>query len=175
MFSGDKLLGGPQAGVIAGRRDIIAGLKSHPLMRAVRIDKLSLAALEATLRLYRPPFDPMAKIPVLRMLSEPAEAVRDRAERLATALNGVGVENASVRPSAAQVGGGTLPEQDLASFAVDVSLPGLSPDQLMAALRQAKTPVVGRIERGKVVLDLRSVEDAEVALIAEAMAHVLAL
>ena len=143
MFSGDKLLGGPQAGIIAGRRDIIQNLKSHPLMRAVRIDKLSLAALEATLRLYRPPFDPTTKVPVLRMLSEPVVAVRDRANGLAQRLNAIGIDIAEAVPSLAQVGGGSLPGQDLPSFAVSISMPDLSPDQLTAALRHAKTPVIG--------------------------------
>ena len=172
MFSGDKLLGGPQAGIIAGRRDIIANLKSHPLMRAVRIDKLSLAALEATLRLYRPPFDPMASIPVLQMLSEPVETVRIRAERLAQALAQLGVKDTTVSQSAAQVGGGSLPEQDLESFAVSLSIPDMSPDQITATLRHAEVPIIGRIERGKILFDLRTVTDAEVPLIVKAMAQI---
>ena len=172
MFSGDKLLGGPQAGIIAGRHDIIATLKSHPLMRAVRIDKLSLAALEATLRLYRAPFDPTLRIPVLRMLSEPVQAVQDRANRLAGLLAEVGIDDAVVIACSAQVGGGSLPEQDLESFAVSVTIPNMSPDHLTAALRQAETPVIGRIERGRVVFDLRTVSDDEVALIANAMAQI---
>jgi len=174
MFSGDKLLGGPQAGIIAGRRDIIATLKSHPLMRAVRIDKLSLAALEATLRLYRAPNDPTVRIPVLRMLSEPVQTVKDRADLLARALAGVGVTQARVSESLAQVGGGALPEQDIPSFAVFLRHPDLSPDQLAAALRQAPTPVIGRIERGEVVFDLRTVTDEEVPLITQAMAQIAA-
>lgn len=172
MFSGDKLLGGPQAGIIAGRRDIIANLKSHPLMRAVRIDKLSLAALEATLRLYRAPCDPMSRIPVLRMLSEPVATVQNRAARLAGMLADVGIPDTIVSPSSAQVGGGALPEQDLESFAVSVTLPDISPDQLTAALRKADPPVIGRIERDRVVFDLRTVTDDEVPLIARALAHI---
>ena len=174
MFSGDKLLGGPQAGIIAGRRDIIADLKAHPLMRAVRIDKLSLAALEATLRLYLVPNDPTARIPVLRILSEPVQTVKDRADRLAQSLADIGISDTSVFASSAQVGGGALPEQDLESFAVCVTLPDISPDQLTAALRQADTPVIGRIERGKVVFDLRTVDDAEVPMIASALTQITA-
>ncbi|MEQ6202412.1 L-seryl-tRNA(Sec) selenium transferase [Sulfitobacter sp. HNIBRBA2951] len=174
MFSGDKLLGGPQAGIIAGRRDIIASLKSHPLMRAVRIDKLSLAALEATLRLYRAPYDPTVRIPVLRMLSDSVETVRNRADRLAQTLVTVGIKDTAVVASGAQVGGGALPEQDLESFAVSVTLAGMSPDALTAALRRAETPVMGRIERGKVVFDLRTVSDDEVPLIARAVAQIAA-
>ena len=172
MFSGDKLLGGPQAGIIAGRRDIIANLKSHPLMRAVRIDKLSLAALEATLRLYRAPNDPTVRVPVLRMLSEPVQTVKDRADHLARSLADIGIKDTVVFASSAQVGGGSLPEQDLESFAVSVAIPDISPDQLTAALRHADTPVIGRIERGKVVFDLRTVSDEEVPLVASALAQI---
>ncbi len=172
MFSGDKLLGGPQAGILAGRRDIIARLKSHPLMRAVRIDKLSLAALEATLQLYRPPFDPMSDIPVLRMLSEPADAVERRARTLEAALVQHGISDVAVQPSAAFVGAGTLPEQDLASFAVSVRLPDLSAEALTAALRQHATPVIGRIERGRVLLDMRTVEEGALSVIARAFQQI---
>jgi L-seryl-tRNA(Ser) seleniumtransferase len=173
MFSGDKLLGGPQAGIIAGQREIIDDLKSHPLMRAVRIDKLSLAALEATLRLYRPPFDPTTKIPVLQMLSEPVAKVRARAYSLAKELAGLGVKDATVIKDISQVGGGTLPGQDLPSYAVSVSLSSLSPDQFTAALRQCKMPVIGRIKDNKVVFNLRTVKDAEVPLIAAAVAKLI--
>ena len=174
MFSGDKLLGGPQAGILAGRRDVIEGLKSHPLMRAVRIDKLSLAALEATLRLYLPPDDPMAKIPVLQMLSAPVEAVQERAAHLASVLRAKGITDVSVVESHAQVGGGTLPGQDIASFAVSVGLPDLSPDALAAALRDSETPIIGRIKQGRLVLDMRSVVAAEVPQIIDALATIAA-
>lgn len=172
MFSGDKLLGGPQAGIIAGRRDIIASLKSHPLMRALRIDKLSLAALEATLRLYSAPFDPVSEIPVLRMLAEPVADVHHRATLLADALSGIGIKGVGVEKSAALVGGGSLPEQDLPSFAVAVRLPALSPDQLMAALRHSDMPVIGRIERAHVMLDMRTVSDGELPLIVTALERI---
>jgi L-seryl-tRNA(Ser) seleniumtransferase len=173
MFSGDKLLGGPQAGIIAGRRDIIATLKSHPLMRAVRIDKLSLAGLEATLRLYRAPFDPIPKIPVLQMLSEPIESVKKRAEDLVDTLNGLGVKAVAVQESVAFVGGGTLPEQDLESFAVSLCLPDLSSDALTALLRESETPVIGRIEREHVLLDMRTVRETELPMIVDAMQQIL--
>ena len=172
MFSGDKLLGGPQAGIIAGRRDIIASLKAHPLMRAVRIDKLSLAALDATLRLYRAPFDPLKEVPVLAALSQPLARVKERGHALADDLRQLGIADVSVQQSAAFVGGGTLPEQDIPSFAVCVALPGLSAHQLMAALRQGDTPVIGRIERGEVLLDMRSVSDAELPAIIRTFKHI---
>ena len=173
MFSGDKLLGGPQAGIIAGRRDIIASLKSHPLMRAVRIDKLSLAALEATLRLYCAPFDPLSEIPVLAMLSEPADDVEARAKSLAEALVQLGIKDVAVRESSALVGGGTLPDQDLQSFAVSICLPDVSAKDLTAALRQSETPVIGRIEREHVMLDMRTVRDVELPPIVRAFEQIL--
>lgn len=173
MFSGDKLLGGPQAGIIAGRADIIDDLKSHPLMRAVRIDKLSLAALEATLRLYRPPHDPTLKIPVLQMLSEPLETIRQRAHELSHKLTSLGIIDVEVFESACQVGGGTLPEQDVASFAVSLTLPAMSPDQFAAQLRQSATPVIGRIKNARTIFDLRTVRAAEVPLIVAAIAKIL--
>jgi L-seryl-tRNA(Ser) seleniumtransferase len=173
MFSGDKLLGGPQAGIIAGRADIIASLKSHPLMRAVRIDKLSLAALEATLRLYRAPFDPLSEIPVLEMLSEPVGEVESRAKSLAEALMKLGIEDVTVRESFAFVGGGTLPEQDLPSIAVSICLSDFSAKDLTAALRQCETSVIGRIEREHIILDMRTVRDEELALIIKAFDQIL--
>lgn len=161
MFSGDKLLGGPQAGIIAGRADIIAGLRSHPLLRALRIDKLSLAALEATLRLYRAPFDPLTRIPVLRMLSEPLGEVEARAGLLAAMLRDAGMSDVAVVSSVAYVGGGTLPEQDLDSFSVRLSVSGMSADRLADHLRAAPVPVIGRIHQDRLHLDMRTVADDE--------------
>jgi L-seryl-tRNA(Ser) seleniumtransferase len=169
MFSGDKLLGGPQAGIIAGRRDIIASLKSHPLMRAVRIDKLSLAALEATLRLYHPPFDPVSDIPVLAMLSQPIHDVENRANTLVKMLIEEGIEGVAAQKSTAFVGGGTLPEQDIESFAVSVCLPNLSAETLAAKLRQNEVPIIGRIEREQIMLDMRTIHDDEMTMIVSAL------
>ena len=169
MFSGDKLLGGPQAGILAGRKDIIASLKAHPLMRAVRIDKLSLAALDATLRLYKAPFDPLAEVPVLRMLTEPVEQVLARAKQLLDGISHVGIPDVTVQPCAAYVGAGSLPLQDLQSHAVSLRLPGHSAEALNAALRQNETPIVARIERDRVLLDMRTVQDEEVPVILRAL------
>ncbi len=174
MFSGDKLLGGPQAGIIAGRRDIIAALKSHPLMRAVRIDKLSLAALEATLRVYQPPHDPLVAIPVLRMLSTPLDIVHQRAQTLAALLAPLDLIHVDVTETAAFVGAGSLPTQDLPSFAVAIELAAFSADALAAALRQSETPIIGRIERGQVLLDMRTTGDEDLAVIAKALAQISA-
>tara|TARA_R110000850_G_scaffold35242_5_gene94057 strand:+ start:2173 stop:3645 length:1473 start_codon:yes stop_codon:yes gene_type:complete len=166
MFSGDKLLGGPQAGIIAGKRDIVARLKAHPLMRALRIDKLSLAALEATLRLYAVPHDPFKEIPVLAMLSEPAKDVRRRAQGMAAQLGGI---DTVVQETVSQVGAGSVPEQGIPSFAVSCTIAGLSPDGLMSRLRQNKTPIIGRIERDRVLLDMHTVMDSEVPVIVDAL------
>lgn len=173
MFSGDKLLGGPQAGIIAGRSDIIAALKGHPLMRAVRIDKLSLAALEATLRLYRAPYDPLTEIPVLAMLSEPLEQVEQRAQNLASALVGIGIEGAAARPCVAYVGAGSLPEQDLPSYAVAIQVQEMSVEALTGALRASAPPVIGRIEKDHVLFDMRTVQESEVPLIVAALDKIM--
>lgn len=175
MFSGDKLLGGPQAGIIAGRRDIIASLKSHPLMRAVRIDQLSLAALEATLRLYRAPHDPIRDVPVLAMVAEPAQKVEQRALHLAQSLREAGLESVGVQQTISYVGAGSLPQQDLVSFAVAVQIAGIAAEALTAKLRQNTPPVIGRIEREHTLLDLRTVRDDEVEIVVGAFTSILAL
>jgi L-seryl-tRNA(Ser) seleniumtransferase len=172
MFSGDKLLGGPQAGIIAGKRNIIALLKVHPLMRAVRIDKLSLAALEATLRLYGAPHDPLKEVPVLAILSEPLAVVEQRANRLLQAVAGATGLDVFVQDSTAQVGAGSVPEQDLASFALSCRIAGLSADELTAQLRGGVTPVIGRIEKNRVLLDMRTVRDHDVPTVAAALIQI---
>ena len=168
MFSGDKLLGGPQCGIIAGRAELIRSLKTHPLSRAVRIDKLSLAALEATLRLYRAPHDPFCSVPVLRAISQSIEDVRARAERLAAALLAAGFEDVSSLPSEAFVGGGSLPQQHLKSHAVSIAVSSFTPDALAAALRMARTPVIGMIRDDRFLMDVRTVTDGEVTGIVDA-------
>ena len=175
MFSGDKLLGGPQAGIIAGRADIIAGLRKHPLLRALRIDKLSLAALEATLRLYLPPHDPLARVPVLRALSQPLAEVEARAQRLAGSLAAVKGLDVEVMASAAYVGGGSLPQQDLDSFSVVVACAALSTESLADRLRGGMVPIVGRIHQGKLWLDMRTVTDDELPDIVAALGAIAAI
>ena len=175
MFSGDKLLGGPQAGIIAGRADIIAGLRKHPLLRALRIDKLSLAALEATLRLYLPPHDPLARVPVLRALSQPLAEVESRAQRLAGSLAAVKGVDVEVMASAAYVGGGSLPQQDLDSCSVVVASAALSAETLADRLRAGVVPIVGRIHQGKLWLDMRTVTDDELPDIVAALGAIAAI
>jgi len=174
MFSGDKLLGGPQAGIVAGRAELVGRLKSHPLLRAIRIDKLSLAALEATLRLYRPPNDPFETIPALRRLAEPASRTEARARRLADLLAGRGVGGTEVVATVALAGGGSLPEQDIASFAVALETGPATAEAVTARMRQGDPPVIGRIRDGRLLLDLRAVEDGEVPALAETVAAAFA-
>ena len=168
MFSGDKLLGGPQSGIIAGRADLVGRLKSHPLCRAVRIDKLSLAALEATLRLYREPYDPFKSVPVLRAIAQTIGEVRARADRLGDALTASGFGDVIVEKSAARVGGGSLPQQDLESYAVCVSAPHYTADALVAALRAAETPIIGLIRNERFVMDARTLDDEDLPAIMHA-------
>jgi L-seryl-tRNA(Ser) seleniumtransferase len=153
-FSGDKLLGGPQAGILVGEHAAIAACRRHPLARAVRIDGLSLAALEATLGVYRDPERAVRELPVLRMLTEDPSA---RAARLAERTGG------DVVQATARVGGGALPLLELPGPAV--ALDG-DPAAVAAALRAADPPVVGRISEGRLLLDPRTLTDAEVELVA---------
>ena len=157
-FSGDKLLGGPQAGIVAGRADLVDQLRRHPLHRALRIDKLSLAALEGTLLLYLEPERAVAEVPVLRMLREPVEAVHARAERLAAAVGG------EVEETVARVGGGALPLHELPSFACAVE------ESLAAPLREHEPAVVGIVRDGRLLLDCRTIAEAELHEVAAAVA-----
>jgi len=156
-FSGDKLLGGPQAGIVVGRADLIERLRRHPLHRALRADKLGLAALEGTLLLYLEPERAVRDVPVLRMLLEDVGNVRARADRLAAAVGG------EVEETVARVGGGALPLAELPSFACAVD------ESLAAALRRRVPPVVGIVRDGRLLLDCRSLDDEEVDLAAAAV------
>ena len=156
-FSGDKLLGGPQAGIVVGRADLVERLRRHPLQRALRADKLTLAALEGTLSLHLDPAAARREIPVTRMLEEPADAVRARAERLAAAVGG------EVEATVARVGGGALPLAELPSFACAVG------EELAAPLRRAVPPVVAIVRDGRTLLDCRTLTDAEADEVAAAV------
>jgi L-seryl-tRNA(Ser) seleniumtransferase len=155
-FSGDKLLGGPQAGIVVGRAELVEKLRRHPLQRALRADKLTLAALEGTLLLY---LDAPDRIPVLRMLREGAEAVRARAQRLAALAGG------TVEETIARVGGGALPLAELPSYACAVE------EELAAPLRAADPPVVGIVRDGKLLLDCRTLSDEELDEVSAAVAQ----
>ncbi len=162
--SGDKLLGGPQAGLLVGTTRAVDAARRHPLARALRIDKLSLAALEATLRLYRDPQQARAEIPVLAMLDQPEAELQKRAERMKDRIG----DRATVIRAAAKVGGGALPLLELEGPAV--ALATEHPQQLAAALRRRDPPVVARISQGSVLLDPRTLSDDEADLVADAAA-----
>ena len=160
-FSGDKLLGGPQAGIIVGAKRFIDRLKKNPYARAMRLDKMTLAALEATLRLYLDPAIALERIPALRMLSEPAEAVRGRAERLA---------RIDVVPDTARAGGGALPLCDIDSHAVRIEFSrGDAQGCETFLIARRDVPVIGRIKHDAVLLDARTVAEDELAEVAEAV------
>ncbi|HHC3460000.1 L-seryl-tRNA(Sec) selenium transferase [Klebsiella pneumoniae] len=162
-FSGDKLLGGPQAGIIVGKRALIAQLQSHPLKRALRADKMTLAALEATLRLYQHPEALRDKLPTLRLLTRPAEEIRRRAERLQPGLAAHYADFAvSVAACQSQIGSGSLPVDRLPSAALTFTPHdgrGSRLEALAARWRALPCPVIGRIYDGRLWLDLRCLED----------------
>ena len=153
-FSGDKLLGGPQAGIVLGRAELVEKLRRHPLQRALRADKLTLAALEGTLALA---VDAPDEIPVLRMLREPVEAVRARAARLAELVQG------EVEETVARAGGGSLPLTELPSFACAVE------EELAVKLRAGDPPVIAVVRDGRTLLDCRTLTDAEADEVAVAV------
>ncbi len=172
-FSGDKLLGGPQGGIIVGRAEAVARLRSHPLMRPLRPDKMTLTALEVTLEAYR---DGWAReLPVPAMIGAAPEVLRGRARRLRTRLGKACGEPWAfeVLEVVSRVGGGALPTAAPPSWAVAVSHPQLSPDQVEARLRAATPPVVARIEQDRLLLDVRTVPDGQLALLTAAVADVL--
>jgi L-seryl-tRNA(Ser) seleniumtransferase len=157
-FSGDKLLGGPQAGVMVGGRDAIDRCRRHPLARALRIDKLSLAALEATLKLYRDPAGALREVPVLRMLTAGEAELAGRAELMRAALVDAGVDARTIEAKA-KVGGGALPLLELTGPACAVDPAPLSLDELARRLREGDPPVIGRARQGWLLLDPRTLGD----------------
>jgi L-seryl-tRNA(Ser) seleniumtransferase len=163
--SGDKLLGGPQAGLLVGRADAVAKARAHPLARALRIDKLSLAALEATLRLYHEPERARREIPVLAMLDTPGDVLARRSEALLAGLPG---NSAEITSATGRVGGGALPLLELEGPAVAVTAP-VDPAALAAVLREREPPVIGRIHDGRLLLDPRTLADDEVPQAAAAV------
>jgi L-seryl-tRNA(Ser) seleniumtransferase len=169
--SGDKLLGGPQAGIIFGTREIISRLRTEQLLRALRIDKLTLAALEATLRLYRDERQAVAEIPTLRMLAAQPGELKSKATAYLRRIRPK--ISASVRLTVvagnSQVGGGALPQLDLPTFLLAVAAEGWSPQQIDSAFRRCKTPVLGRINKGQYLLDLRTLQDSDIPALVAAM------
>ena len=184
VFSGDKLLGGPQAGILVGARSAIDACKSDPLARAVRADKYTLAALEATLALYRDPDTARREIPTLRMLTEDIVEIRRRGEVMLEALEGVRREDvggkgvgkeayAGLIEGFSEVGGGSFPETQLKTWLVQLRADKLTADGLAERLRGGAPPVIARIERDHVVLDARTILPGQEAAVAQAVAVAL--
>lgn len=169
LFSGDKLLGGPQGGIIIGKKEYVDRMKQHPLARAFRVDKMTIAAMEATFFEYLDMEDAVKNIPVLRMIAEERETLEKKAEALAKLL-------ASMAPGADihvedcydQVGGGSAPTVRLKGTAVSVVLPGTTAEKLERLLRKAEVPVIARVAHDRTLLSVRTIEESEFACVAEA-------
>ncbi len=161
-FSGDKLLGGPQAGIIVGKKDAVARVRRHPLFRTLRVDKVTLTLLEATLRLYRDPETLYKTVPILRLLSLPANEIEGRVRaflaRLGPAAEKLGAECVE---STSQTGSGSLPDQGVPSWALALEVPNTSTKQLADKLRSATPPVFTRVHGERVLIDFRTVLDGE--------------
>jgi L-seryl-tRNA(Ser) seleniumtransferase len=174
-FSGDKMLGGPQAGIIVGKKDVVARIKSNPVNRALRIDKMTLAALEATLHLYRDPRKAVSEVPTLRMLTLPVAEIGKNAKRLRNRLRSIGDDRLKVEvlDGSSRVWGGSLPLQELPTQCVGISIRGLSASRLERCMRRASPPIVGRIEDEWMVFDLRTVQREEIHIISDTVKEIL--
>jgi len=170
-FSGDKLLGGPQAGIILGRADLVAAIRKNPLNRALRIDKLTLLALEETLRLYRDPRIAIQQIPTLRMICEDYPSLSAKAERLYGLIHLSGADCFSVQltDGASRVGGGALPLQKLKTRLVCLIPDRLSSQEMEVRLRSHSPPIIARVERDRVMLDVRTIRERELEIVARAV------
>ncbi|MDO9350931.1 MAG: L-seryl-tRNA(Sec) selenium transferase, partial [Deltaproteobacteria bacterium] len=174
-FSGDKLLGGPQAGIILGKKDILESIKVNPLMRALRIDKLTLAALESTLLLYLDEKRAMEEIPTLRMLGLDIRKLKRRGNRLLKRLQEKvkkGVQF-TLREDVSQVGGGALPLQELPTIILSVKSPDRSVNSLEDSLRKGDPPIISRISKDELVFDMRTVFDEEIPILAQGIEKAL--
>jgi L-seryl-tRNA(Ser) seleniumtransferase len=170
LFSGDKLLGGPQCGIIVGRRSLIQKIIKHPLMRALRVDKMTLAALAATLRLYGDLEVAQLRVPLLSLLSTPLVNLKGRADRLAPQLAATGaVAAAEAVADVSYLGGGSVPTQQIDTWCIALSPKDQSVDALSAALRNGSPSVVGRIKNDRLLLDLRSVFPRQESALLEAV------
>ncbi len=174
-FSGDKLLGGPQAGIIVGRRAYLDAIKKNPINRALRIDKLTLAALESTLRLYREESRAVAAIPTLGMMMAPDKVLAERAERLRERLQAIGAPHLTFEKVSLQsrIGGGSLPRLVLPSHGVAVAFQEGSAQRTEAFLRRHNPPIVGRIEKDRYLMDARTLQDDDLPHIEQAFRRML--
>lgn len=174
-FSGDKLLGGPQAGIIVGKRSIVDRIKQNPLARALRLDKMTLAALESTLRLYQDEAKAVEMIPTLRMLTMKTSDLETRAVQLAKDLQQVDPTRVeiTIMERSSKAGGGALPLLELPSRCLGIMIDGMSPNALERSLRQNKPPIIGRIENDVFIIDPRTLLDADLPVIVQAFERVL--
>ncbi|MBI5055625.1 MAG: L-seryl-tRNA(Sec) selenium transferase [Nitrospirae bacterium] len=162
-FSGDKLLGGPQAGIIIGKEKLIQKIQKNPLLRAMRIDKMTLASLETTFMQYLDEEKAMKEIPTLRMMTEPVEIIKKRAKKIFTSLKEIaGKADLAVVPDESQAGGGSLPEINFPTFAVSIKPSGISVNSLEKKLRLGDPPVIARIKGNALLIDARTIQDGEV-------------
>ena len=175
-FSGDKLLGGPQAGIVVGKDEHILAMKAHPMARALRVDKMTLAALQATLALYLRPGEAIARIPTLRMLDEDTTSLRARADELTAGLSTVVGDAASVavETDVSKVGGGALPLVELETSVCVLSPASISVDELAARLRETDPIVIGRIHKERLLLDVRTILPEQVNGVVAAVQAALA-
>ncbi len=171
-FSGDKMLGGPQCGFIVGNAEMIQALKTHPIYRALRLDKITLAALEATLKLYLHD-NPKEKIPVLGMICRPLKDLKEQATKLRGLLSDGQDLEIELVETQAKVGGGSLPNRELPSWALKLKSLRFDEDALARALREGDLPIVARVEKGAVLLDMMTIVDADLRGIAEAIESVV--
>jgi L-seryl-tRNA(Ser) seleniumtransferase len=170
-FSGDKLLGGPQAGMVVGKKQIVDQLKKNPLNRALRIDKLTLAALESTLRLYLDRESVFRRVPTLRMITAPAAAIEQRAGALIERVRSQLPQHVRLflEDDVSQIGGGALPLQNLPTKVIAVSSSSVSVEEAERRMRSHEPPVITRIQRELLLIDLRAVGENEEDLIADAL------
>ena len=169
MFSGDKLLGGPQAGIIVGKAEVIAAIKKNPLLRAMRIDKISLAVLEATLGLYLFPELAIDRVPILRMISEEKSSVKKRANALLKQLNKQDSIEAYIEDGTSFIGGGSAPMNELATSVIKIESKVFSVDKIARVLRKHRPAVIGRISDNAFVIDLRTVMPEQTGFIVSAL------
>jgi L-seryl-tRNA(Ser) seleniumtransferase len=174
-FSGDKLLGGPQAGIIVGKKSIVDQIKQNPLARALRIDKLTLAALESTLRLYRDEEKAVGMIPTLRMLTMNIGDIETRASNLVEELKNIGKSRLELNliKRSSRAGGGALPLLELPSRCLSIRLPGMSANVLEKSMRENDPPIIGRIEDDAYIMDPRTLRDDDLPIIGMAFEKII--
>lgn len=174
-FSGDKLLGGPQAGIVVGRKHYIEKMKKHPLLRAIRVDKMTVAALEATLQEYLDQEQALQALPVLQMLTAPISLLEEKAVDLAGRLRRLAGDKATVavEQGVSAVGGGAFPAAELPAVVVTIAPGRISAGDLQAALRQGEPAVMSRVQGGRLLLDVRTVREQEIPELVEAVGKVI--